>query len=290
MQKMQQLKPTLPWRCLRTLLLCAGLYLLACVGCASFQRRLIYFPTAFSAQDVDAMAASENLERWKSSAGKPIGWKRLSPRQPARASVLVSHGNACCAFQCRRYVDAIQASAPLDVFIVEYPGYADCPGKPSEAALDDAASRALETLATASASPVYLIGESLGTGVAAHLAGKYPEKIAGIVLLAPYPRLADVAQAHIRIFPVHWMLSEHFPAEENLRNYRGPVAALVGGRDTVVPQRFGRTLYERYAGPKRLWEFPQLDHDSLMDQPPGIWKQIVEFWEINDPNPKRRVN
>jgi len=284
MEKMQQGKPTLRWRCLRTLLLCAGLYLLACIGCASFQRRLIYFSTIFSAEKVDEMAVSENLERWKTSAGKPIGWKRLSPRQPARGSVLVSHGNACCAFQCRRYVDAIQASAPFDVFIVEYPGYADCPGKPSEAALNGSASEAFESLATAT--PVYLIGESLGTGVAAHLAGKYPEKIGGIVLLAPYPRLADVAQAHIKIFPVRWMLSEHFPSEENLRNYRGPVAVLVGGKDTVVPQRFGRALYERYAGPKRLWEFPNLDHDGLMDQPPGIWQQIVEFWEMNQRTPK----
>jgi pimeloyl-ACP methyl ester carboxylesterase len=49
---------------------------------------------------------------------------------------------------------------------------------------------------------VYLVGESLGTGVAAYLVGHYPEKISGIALLAPYPCLADVAQAHMKLLPI----------------------------------------------------------------------------------------
>jgi pimeloyl-ACP methyl ester carboxylesterase len=83
----------------------------------------------------------------------------------------------------------------------------------------------------------------------------------------------------MRIIPVRWLLSEHFPAEDNLQKFHGPLAVLVAGRDSVVPERFGRRVYERYAGPKRLWQFPQLDHDLLMDQPPGIWKEIVTFWD-----------
>jgi len=276
-EKVQRSAPTLRKRFVRMLILCGGLYLLACIGCASFQRRLIYFPPVYSAEQVDQLAGSQNIDRWKTAKGESIGWKRLSPRQPAEGRVMITHGNACCAFQSSHYADAIQSGAPLDVFIVEYPGYADCSGQPTETSIYQSAAKAFESLPTNG--PIYLVGESLGTGVAAYLAGHYPEKISGIALLAPYPCLADVAQAHMKLLPVRWLLSEHFPAEEHLRKFHGPVAVLVGGQDTVVPQRFGRKLYERYSGPKRIWEFPELDHDRLMDQSPEVWKQIVEFWQ-----------
>ena len=78
---------------------------------------------------------------------------------------------------------------------------------------------------------------------------------------------------------MRWLLRERFPAEDYLRDYHGPLAVLVAGRDTVVPEKFGRRLYDGYAGPKRLWEFPNANHDSLMVQPPEVWKQIVAFWK-----------
>jgi pimeloyl-ACP methyl ester carboxylesterase len=258
------------------LLLFGALYVLVCIGCATFQRRMIYFPPRVSPEAANETAQSDNLEPWRSNSGQPIGWKRLWPTQPAQGCALVLHGNACGAFQCAHYADLIQQAAAFDVFLLEYPGYAGRPGKPSEAALEQAAAEALEMLGTNL--PVYCVGESLGTGVAAYLAGHFPDRIAGLVLLAPYTRLADVGQAHIRVFPVSWILSDKFPAEDFLRKFRGPVAVLLGGQDGVIPEKIGRRLYEDYAGPKRLWEFPEATHDALMFQSPEVWKQIFTFW------------
>jgi pimeloyl-ACP methyl ester carboxylesterase len=129
--------------------------------------------------------------------------------------------------------------------------------------------------------PVFLVGESLGTGVACWLAGKHPDKVAGVVLLAPYNTLADVAQYHMPLLPVHLLLVDRFASQKHLRNYSGPIAVLVGGNDPVVPERFGRRLYDGYSGPKRLWEFPQGDHGTVMQQPSEIWKQIIGFLQAN---------
>ena len=181
-----------------------------------------------------SLASAATLERWRNPAGQPVGMKRLSPIQPAQGRVLMVYGNGSCATGCARYADAIQEAAALDVFILEYPGYADRPGKPSQDALFRAADEGLRLLATNG--PVYLVGESLGTGVAAYLAGTYSDKVAGMVLFAPYNRLADVAQYHVRILPVHWLLVERFPSEDFLRQYHGPVAVFVGGKDRVVPE------------------------------------------------------
>ena len=263
------------------LLTWAALYVLACAGCATCQRRMIYFPPAIDPAIVGQLGRDEGLNRWSNASGEPIGWKRLSVTQPASGQVLVLHGNAGCAFQCSQYADAIQQVSALDVFMIEYPGYADRPGKPTEQTLNQAAEEGFQLLSTDE--PLYVVGESLGTGVAAFLAGKYPAKVSGLALLAPYNSLADVAQAHVKIFPVRWFLQDQFPSEDYLRSYRGPVAVLVGKKDTVIPAKFGRRLYDRYAGPKRLWEFPESDHDRLMTQPPQVWRQIIEFWQAKTP-------
>jgi pimeloyl-ACP methyl ester carboxylesterase len=254
----------------------AALLVLVCASCASWQRKMIYFPPVFDSATLDELGARAKLERWKNPAGQTIGWKRLSPISPSQGQVLVLHGNGGCAVWCSHYADAIQQVAALDVFIPEYPGYADRPGKPTERSLYTAADEAFKQLSADK--PIYLLGESLGTGVAAYLAGKYPDRVAGVALLAPYDSLTAVAADHVRILPVRLILCDRFPAEDYLKSYRGPVAMLVGSEDKVVPPKFGLKLYHDYAGPKQLREIPNGDHGSVMTQPPGIWKEIIEFW------------
>jgi len=283
-QNAQHSRPTSRQRLGRLLLFCAGIYLLICTGCAAFQRRLIYFPPVFTPGQADQMAQTARLERWKNSAGESIGLKRVSPRQPAEGSVLITYGNASCAASSARYADAIQSAAAFDVFILEYPGYADRAGSPSQSSLFRAADEAFQMLATNG--PVYLVGESLGTGVAAYLAGTHPDQVAGVVLISPYNRLTSVAQFHMPVLPVGLLLVDRFPSEDYLRSYRGPVGMVVDGFDQVVPEKFGRRLYDGYAGPKQLWEFPNGGHATIMEPPEQFWKEAVEFWRTNNSSRK----
>jgi pimeloyl-ACP methyl ester carboxylesterase len=218
------------------------------------------------------------MERWKTAEGKAVGWKRLSAIQPANGQVLITYGNGSCALGCSHYAEVLQEIAALNVFVLEYPGYGDRPGKPTERSLFAAADEACQLLLPGGR--LYLIGESLGTGVASYLAGKYSAQIAGVALLAPYNQLVEVAQEHMPLLPVHLMLLDRYPSEDYLRGYTGPLAVLVAGQDQVVPEKFGRRLYQSYQGPKRLWEFPQGNHGTVMIQPPELWGQILEFWKL----------
>jgi pimeloyl-ACP methyl ester carboxylesterase len=175
------------------------------------------------------------------------------------------------------YAGRLNEAGRFEVYILEYPGYGARSGAPTQQSLCDAADEALGVLSKDG--PVYVIGESLGTGVAAHLAGAHPEAIAGLLLIAPYHNLGEVAQYHMPIFPARWMLWDKFPAGENLRKYHGRVAVLLAGRDTVVPNQFGHRLYDGYAGPKRVWEIPSATHESLPDRPAAWWKELVGFWK-----------
>ncbi len=257
-------------------ILFAIIYLLACLACALWQRRLLYFPPVFTAQQADVMAADARLERWRNSAGEYIGMKRMSPTQPAAGRVLMTYGNGSCAIGSGRYADAIQKVAPFDVYILEYPGYADRPGAPSQKNIFRAADEGFQMLPTNG--PTYLVGESLGTGVACYLAGTHPDKVAGVVLFAPYNRLADVAQYHMWLLPAKLILVDRFPSEDYLRHYHGPVGVLVAGRDTVVPEKFGRRLYDGYDGLKRLWDFPEADHGTVTERTAADWNNILDLW------------
>ena len=255
-----------------------GVYVLACVGCAAFQRRMLYYPTIDSSAAFDRLGTSRGLERWKNSRGENIGWQRKASTRPPRGQVLITHGNGGCAIHRADFAEPLRESETMDIFILEYPGFGDRAGKPSESTLFSAAEDAFQSLPKTV--PVYLIGESLGTGVAGKLAGSHPE-IAGGLLIAPYNRMDDVAQYHVRILPARWLLRDHFRSDEHLRNYHGPVAIWVGGKDEIIPAKFGRRLFDGYGGPKRLWEAPQAGHNSIHAQSAAYWKEVIAFWRAN---------
>lgn len=248
---------------------------------AAKQRWFIYVPPVYAARTVDRLAAAVRLERWTNAAGECIGMKRLAPVRPARGSVLIFYGNGSCAVNSAHYADDIQGAAGLDVYIMEYPGYADRAGTPSQRSIFRAADDALRSLGTNA--PLFLVGESLGSGVAAYLAGTSPEKISGLALLSPYDRLTDVAQEHMPWLPVSLLLVDRFPSADYLRNYHGPVGVMVDGNDRVVPEKFGRRLYDGYAGPKRLWQFSAAQHITIAEPPEKFWGAMLALWQAGHP-------
>ena len=264
----------------KLLLLCAVfIYLLICVVMTMAQNSLLYNPHVYTAEQVDQMAQKANLERWINSSGVNIGFKRLSPGQPAEGSVLITYGNASTAVGCAGYANDIQKVAAMNVYILEYPGYEDRPGPPTEKSMFAAAADGFEMLPTNQ--PIYLVGQSLGSGVASYLAGTYTNRIAGVVLISPFDSITSVAQHRYPALPVVLMLTDRFPSADYLRNYHGKVAITVDGQDTVVPEKFGLRLYNGYDGPKKLWEFPDGHHCQLSKPATVFWKEAIGFWQNN---------
>jgi uncharacterized protein len=254
-----------------------ALYVVVCLIIAVFQRSLLYFPRKASASQVSSEAQAAGLERWTNSRGDAIGFKRLSPVQPSQGTVFMAYGNGSTAVGSAHYADDIQKIAAFDVFVLEYPGYQDRPGSPTQSSLFHAADEALETLPANR--PIYLFGESLGSGVACYLAGTHPGRIAGIILLSPYNRLTSVAQNHYPYLPVGLLMVDRFPSEDYLRRYHGKVGIVVDGQDSIVPEKFGRRLFDGYAGPKKLWAYPNGGHCQIMEPQVEFWLEAFEFLE-----------
>ena len=242
---------------------------------AANQRRLIYHPGHPPSGLVVQRTSAAGFLAWTNAAGMRIGWRRPHPSGAAGARVLVTHGNAGSADGRAYLAEPLQEGWSADVFVMEYPGFADRPGPATQDNLLAAAVEAVDLLPTDR--PLYLVGESLGTGVAAGVAAVRADRVAGLLLLTPFDSLAGAAAHHYPWLPVSWLLRDRYPSDEWLRDYPGPVGVVVAGADSVVPAVLGRRLHAGLRGPRRLWEFPGQEHWEAGHQPPSWWGEAADF-------------
>jgi hypothetical protein len=264
-------------RMLLTLGIAYGLFVLAA---AIFQRRLIYFPRTIPPALAEPAAAELGFVPWRNPSGQIIGWKLPAASSPV-ASVLITHGNAGCAIDRGYLAGPIHDAAPVDVYVLEYPGYGSRAGSPDKRSFLAAGDEAFGLLTNGL--PKYLVSESLGAGVACDLARTYPAEVAGLALFMPYHNLASVAQRKMPWLPAYFLLLDRFNAAEDLKDYRGPVKIVLAGADEIIPVESGRRLFEGYAGPKNLQIIPGAHHNDVAGQSPAWWKEVFSFWQQNRP-------
>ncbi|MBJ7258241.1 MAG: alpha/beta hydrolase [Chthoniobacterales bacterium] len=245
------------------------------------QRSMIYYPSRNDAVSLGRDARAQGFEPWKNAQGELIGYRSLPAPGDTRppVAILVSHGNAGYALHRADYAPILRAAAPgraVSVCILEYPGYGARPGQPSQGAFLAAAADALAQIP--SGTPVILLGESIGTGVAAATASARPERMAGLLLLTPFDSLANVARHHYPLLPIRWLMRDQYPAQEWLKNYHGPVTVILAADDSIVPAKFGKQLHDSYAGPKQLIVADHADHNDLLHAlPQSSWEQALQF-------------
>jgi uncharacterized protein len=240
------------------------------------QRRLLYFPDRTSEERALARAERLGLAPWRGAGGALRGWRAPATRDP-RARVLVLHGNAGSALDRTYYVEAL---APLgaEVTLLEYPGYGARPGSPTLEALTAATLDAVDAL-DREGGPVWLVGESLGSGVVARAARLRPGIVRGLLLVTPFAELSAVARHHYPFLPAAFLRDRFAPARDLARSH-APVFLLVAGRDEIVTAEQGRLLFDAIPGPKRLVEQPNATHNGL-DLAPELpfWRDAVLFLE-----------
>ena len=123
-----------PWRRWGRLALWTFLlgYAMVLFSFTVLQRYLIYVPTRLSMASAEQAAAKVGFVPWRNSAGQLMGWKLPAHSAPV-GSVLMFHGNAGWALNRAYIALPIHDAAPLDVYILEYPGFGERKGSPNEA-------------------------------------------------------------------------------------------------------------------------------------------------------------
>lgn len=247
----------------------AGLLLLGAVFLR--QDRLLYFPARAS---VEALATG-GLRPWPSA--QDFRGLVAEPLGPPRGTAVVFHGNAGHAGHRAFYAQAL-APLGLRVILAEYPGFGPRTGAPGEASLVADAQETLVLAQRLHGPPLLVLGESLGAAVAAEAAAGRPDLVAGLLLVTPWDRLANVASHHYPWLPVRWLLRDGYDSARHLARFDRPVLVAVAERDRIVPARLGQALHASLGGPRRLLVVPGSDHNDWPDRvDPAWWRSAVAF-------------
>ncbi len=226
-------------------------------------------------------ASTFGMEPWRNAAGEIVGWtRRPQPGIRAANKLIVFHGNAGHALHREDYARAFEdldVGQQWQVWLFEYPGYGARPGSPSRETFAHAAQSAAAELHALDSRPLFLLGESLGSGVASDLAADPSNAVAGLVLVTPWASLADVAQMHFPFLPVRLILRDRWDNVAALAKFTSPTAVLVAGRDEVVGAAQSDLLFEKLIAPKRRWLFPDATHNDAEIQSAGWAGEVSDF-------------
>ena len=250
------------------------------------QRSLIYFPDRGAPPPAaQVLPGARDVVLQTSDGVELTAW--LLPAEEAtdrETAVLYLPGNGGHRAG-RASTAALLAERGFTVLLLDYRGYGDNPGRPTEDGLaaDALAAQAhLVAEGFAADRQVYL-GESLGTGVAARLASERPP--AALLLRSPFTELADVGRAHYPWLPVALLLRERYPVLELVRELDVPVSVVRGSADEVVPT----SLSEQVAGvAPRLVEELVLQgagHNDPVMFGPELADAVVRLVEAVDDGP-----
>jgi len=187
------------------------------------------------------------------------------------------HGNDSDAFE-RLSLARVFNKRGYRLVLAEYPGYGPNPGKPSQATIVPAATALMHEISQRWPGRVTLVGESLGSGVAAQVAAALPESVDRLVLITPFTSLRETAAQKMWFAPVSLLLKSPFDSSAALKNYHGPSSVLVAGQDNLVGPQAGLALHNQLAkqGPSSLLVLPQATHDTWLS---GLteqnWDQLL---------------
>jgi abhydrolase domain-containing protein 17 len=175
----------------------------------------------------------------------------------ARFTLLVSHGNAEDIGD-DRYSNEEMREAGFSVLAYDYQGYGTSGGKPGEkTAYEDevAAYEFLTTHLKIAPERIILLGRSVGSGPAVHLAARKP--VAGIVLQSPFVSAFRVL-TRVPLVPF-----DKFPNYKDIGRVHCPVLIVHGTRDTIIEPWHGRKLYELANQPKQFLPIEGAGHNDL---------------------------
>ena len=197
------------------------------------QTQLI-FPTHAVAPAGPLPEGSERLEL-RTADGEILRGVHIGPAGSVpgdRILILGFGGNAWNAENAAELLHHLYPQA--DVITFHYRGYSPSTGAPSaKALLADAPlvyDNAVERVRPAR---IVAVGFSIGTGVAASLAGE--RKVDGLILVTPFDSLKAVAQSLYPWLPVGPFFRHEIDAARALKGVRAPVAIVTAGRDEIVP-------------------------------------------------------
>lgn len=194
------------------------------------------------------------------------GW--YVPASHTRGVLLFFHGNAG---NISHRLESIQIfnRLGLDVLIVDYRGYGQSTGKPSETGTYRDAQATWDYLVksrTIAPGRIIVFGRSLGGAVGAWLASQLPpeQAPAAVIIESSFTSGAAMARRLYPFFPARLLTRLKYPVVEYAARLGSPVLVVHSRDDEIIPFAMGRAIFAAVNQPKEFIEL-RGDHNA------GFW-------------------
>jgi pimeloyl-ACP methyl ester carboxylesterase len=239
-------------------------YVLICVGLYFFQEKLLFFPDRLHKTYKYSFARPFEELFIKTKGGNLLN-ALLFKTDSAKGLVFYLHGNAGSLNNwgdvARRYT-----ALDYDVFMLDYPGFGKSEGAiKSETQLFDAIQSAYDKVKEQyHEDSIVVLGYSIGTGPAAHLAATNHPGL--LILQAPYYSLTDMMRHTYPIIPT-FLLKYKFRTNEYLKNCKMPVVIFHGDQDEIIYYGSSLKLKEEIKTGDTLITLKGQGHNGMTENP-----------------------
>jgi len=247
----------------------------------SYQHKLLHHPEVVSRTELFEQLEAVGVKAWPSldSYRGIMAWSGAARNVPAKGTVILFHGNSGSAISRTYYAENLSALGYRTV-LLEYPGYGAREGELDEKTLLTDGAESVRRIVREFGKPVYVMGESLGSGVAAGVISRVAKEVNGAVLITPWDNLPNVAQSTYWYLPAKLLTREAYDSVANLQSFSGPLVIVMSEKDEIIPTTSTLNLYQSYSGRKKLYVMPGATHRTWY----GLtsrqwWKETLAFLE-----------
>ncbi len=156
-------------------------------------------------------------------------------------AILYFGGNAESMAQSANYIAA--QFPEFTCYLMDYRGFGESTGEPSEAALYGDALALYDRVAKKH-ERISIGGRSLGTGIATYVAA-YRE-VSKLALITPYDSIVSVAQGRYPLYPADLLLKEKYDSLSRVKEIKAKTFIVVAQNDKVIPRVHTQNLINAF--------------------------------------------
>jgi len=236
------------------------LYFLVLVFLYFYQRNLLYHPNENNYSEDKILVDIKKVKVLTSDNIELLGWYHKKNLNDYKTLVYF-HGNAGSLENRIHKINHFR-DMNINFLIIAWRGFSGNSGKPTEQGLYEDGKSAIKWLVKQGVNEKNLVlyGESLGTGVATHLAQN--KNYAGVILETPFTSMIDAAKAFYPYIPVNFLLKDKFENHKKIKNINLPILVMHGEVDQIVPFSMGKKIYEIANEPKYSY-FTKYDNHMM---------------------------
>jgi fermentation-respiration switch protein FrsA (DUF1100 family) len=241
------------------------------------ETKTVFFPTKniiVTPQFIDL--AYKNIYLTTKDGLKINGW--FLPDNQARYTLLFLHGNAGNIGDRLDKLEILK-KAKLNILIIDYRGYGNSQGSPSEQAVYIDAQAAYDYLIKEEKidpQEIILYGESLGCAVAIDLASKVKAK--ALVVEGGFSSGKDMAKIMYPLLP-GFFFRHKLDSLAKIKEVKVAKLFMHSKNDEVVPLKLAKKLFDYAPEPKEFIELIGGHNDAFLDSREQYISSIISFIE-----------